>query len=311
LTAWAVTNTGTAIPSFTFTSSEAWTITYSWACSSTTTAAGTGSNTITFNPLATGTYNNCTLRVTDASANASLRLTVPTFTLSYTGATPPPPGNWGWGWSSQPRDNCTLPGSILPGANLSGIDSSPSYYDNVCGTQTATWSTYSNDFNNAYLWAYFYDITTMDTIHKADMGGVLIRAHLAKMISNFAIHLGWLIPNTSSACDFVDISDQSDELKWYITLACQLGIMGINTDGTPNTQFNPDDTVDRAQFGTILSRVIWWATYNGGNPWYILHFDALKTANIMTLISQPYTPEIRWYAMMMMRRTYEEWFLNN
>ncbi|MBU0626851.1 S-layer homology domain-containing protein [Patescibacteria group bacterium] len=40
-------------------------------------------------------------------------------------------------------------------------------------------------------------------------------------------------------------------------LACQLGIMGINTDGTPNTHFNPNDTVDRAQFGTTLSRVIW------------------------------------------------------
>jgi len=82
--------------------------------------------------------------------------------------------------------------------------------------------------------------------------------------------------------------------------------MGINTDGTPNTQFNPDEVIDRAQFGTILSRVIRGTMYNGGTPWYGLHLNALKAANIMTLISQPYTPEIRGYAMLMMRRTFEE-----
>lgn len=69
--------------------------------------------------------------------------------------------------------------------------------------------------------------------------------------------------------------------------------MGVNTDGTANSQFNPDDTVDRAQFGTILSRVIWGSVYNGGNPRYGLHLNALKAANIMTLISQPYKGELR------------------
>ena len=316
LTAWAVTNTGTATPNFAFTSNEAGIITYSWACTSVTTGAGVGVNTVTFNPLATGTYNNCTLRVTDASSNASLRLAVPTFTLTYTWAIPPGPwtewtSGWGWGWSSQPHDNCTLPGSTLTGANLSWIDYSPSYYDGTCGAQTVIWSPYSTELNNAYLRAYSYGITTMDTIQKANMWGPLLRSHLAKMISNFAINIGGRTPDTSLDCDFVDVSHQSEELQWYITLACQLGIMGINTDGTPNTQFNPNDVVDRAQFGTILSRVIWWAVYNDGNPWYSLHLNALQTANIMTLISQPYKGEIRGYAMIMMRRTYEEWHLNN
>jgi len=46
--------------------------------------------------------------------------------------------------------------------------------------------------------------------------------------------------------------------------------------------------------------------YNGGNPWYARHLNALKQAEIMTLISQPYKAEIRGYVMIMMRRTYEE-----
>ena len=100
-----------------------------------TTRAIAGSNIVTFNTLATGSYNNCKIKVTDASSNASLRLTVPTFTLNYT---------------------------LSP----------------------------SNELTNAYLRAYSYGITTMNTIHKADMGGGLIRSHLAKMMSNFAINLG-------------------------------------------------------------------------------------------------------------------------
>lgn len=53
----------------------------------------------------------------------------------------------------------------------------------------------------------------MDTIRKANMGGTLIRAHMAKMMSNFAINLGGRTPNISLACDFVDIADQSAELQ--------------------------------------------------------------------------------------------------
>ena len=40
--------------------------------------------------------------------------------------------------------------------------------------------------NAAYLWAYSLDITTMPTIQQANVGGKLTRAHLAKMISEYA-----------------------------------------------------------------------------------------------------------------------------
>lgn len=81
---------------------------------------------------------------------------------------------------------------------------------------------------------------------------------MAKMISNFAITLGGLTPNTGANCDFTDITSQSAEMKFYIKLSCQLGLMGQGI-----TKFDPTAVVTRAQFGTILSRVLWGNRYEG------------------------------------------------
>jgi len=106
--------------------------------------------------------------------------------------------------------------------------------------------------NQAYLRSYANGITTMNTILKANMTGQLIRSHMAKMISVFAIMLGNKAPDTSKTCQFNDIAQQSTEMKFYINLACQLGLMGQYVDS-----FDPNGTITRAQFGTIMSRLIW------------------------------------------------------
>lgn len=74
-------------PSYTFSSSVAGTITYGGSCSSATTAAVFGNNTITLTatgggPLSDGTYSDCTIIVTDVAGNASAPLTINTFTIS-------------------------------------------------------------------------------------------------------------------------------------------------------------------------------------------------------------------------------------
>ncbi|MBF0239838.1 MAG: Ig-like domain-containing protein, partial [SAR324 cluster bacterium] len=75
------TPAGDNTPSYTFSSSEAGTITYGGSCSSGTSSVTAGNNTITFTTLADGTYSNCTLRVTDSAANQSTVLTVNTFEI--------------------------------------------------------------------------------------------------------------------------------------------------------------------------------------------------------------------------------------
>ena len=165
-------------------------------------------------------------------------------------------------------------------------------------------SPYSIELNNAYLRSYANGITTMDTIQKANMTSHLLRAHMAKMISNFAIRLGGLTPNTGKQCSFDDIASQSTEMKFYIKLACQLGLMWVGVDS-----FDPKGEISRADFGTILSRVIRGTRYNGGTPYYAAHLNALKNAGIMTQISTPKMKELRWYVMLMLERTYEGGFL--
>ena len=67
-----VTNpTNDSTPNYTFSSTEAGTITYGGSCSSGITSAISGNNTITLVSLSDGTYLNCTIIVTDSAGNAS------------------------------------------------------------------------------------------------------------------------------------------------------------------------------------------------------------------------------------------------
>jgi DNA-binding beta-propeller fold protein YncE len=74
-------------PDYTFSSDEAGDITYGGACSSIITAALVGNNTVTFDALAEGTYNDCTVMVTDAALNDSNVLNVSAFTIDLTAPT--------------------------------------------------------------------------------------------------------------------------------------------------------------------------------------------------------------------------------
>jgi len=73
-------------PNYTFSSDEAGTITYGGSCSSSTTSATTGNNTVTFNALVDGTYDNCTITVTDNSSN-SVTLNINSFVIDTTAPT--------------------------------------------------------------------------------------------------------------------------------------------------------------------------------------------------------------------------------
>ena len=77
---YAVTTpTSDPSPNYTFSSTKAGTITYGGSCSSGTTSATSGNNTITFTSLSDGTYSDCTIIVTDSDGNASNTLSVTSF----------------------------------------------------------------------------------------------------------------------------------------------------------------------------------------------------------------------------------------
>ena len=78
------TPTNDTTPNYTFSSTEEGTITYGGSCTSSTTSASAGNNAITFSTLSIGTYDNCTVLVTDNASNSSNNLPVSTFTVDNT-----------------------------------------------------------------------------------------------------------------------------------------------------------------------------------------------------------------------------------
>ena len=75
------TPTNDYTPEYTFSSTEAGTVTYGGSCSSSTTSAISGNNTITLVSLSIGTYTDCTITVTDAAGNVSSTLTLSSFSV--------------------------------------------------------------------------------------------------------------------------------------------------------------------------------------------------------------------------------------
>jgi thermitase len=317
---------------FIFTSNEIWSITYSWMCWNwSLTNSISWNNTTTFAP-GNNTYIWCQLKITDTAGNISSRLTLPTFTINYTA---PSWGWWWWGWwwwwtpppplacttaqvictwwiyirtgstdctSTKIATSCTLSWDILSWtktwADLSWLTALNT--DKIGNTQG---SHFSPELNAAYLYAYNIGITTQSTVQQADLTGSLIRKHLAKMISNFAIKELGKTPNTWLVCTFTDMHDETTEMKLYSKLACQLGLMGLDTNWIPIQTFNPDGKVTRAQFGTVLSRTLRDTIYNGGNPYYVDHLNALQEEQIMNQINTPGSNELRWYVMLMLMRS--------
>jgi hypothetical protein len=138
------------------------------------------------------------------------------------------------------------------------------------------------------------------------MEGKLLRKDMAKMISNFAINIMKKDVATWILCEFEDMAKLPKETQYYAIAACRLWLMWYESDGKRTKHiFDPNAEVDRAQFGTILSRLLRGDKNNGGDIYYQKHLNALKQAWIMTKINKPNSKELRWYVMLMMMRAAE------
>ena len=61
---------------------------------------------------------------------------------------------------------------------------------------------YSQELQEAYKWAYDNWVTTMDSIEKANMNWKITREEMAKMISNYAKNILWIVPDSTKPCLF-------------------------------------------------------------------------------------------------------------
>ena len=166
------------------------------------------------------------------------------------------------------------------------------------------YSQFASEQNDAYLWACQHDITTMRTIQEARLDQPLTRAELAKIMSVYAMKEYHLKPLKAGAVNYKDVNADLGDLADYIQLAYQLQIMGINADGTPIQAFEPHKLVSRAEFATVLSRVIWGNKHNiAGDDRYSAHLQALKKYEIITSDVPANWWELRGRALLMLHRT--------
>ena len=164
---------------------------------------------------------------------------------------------------------------------------------------------YSLEDKQAYNYAYQNWITTMPTIERANMWWNLKRIEMAKMLSNYAINILGLAPDTTKNCNFSDVSSNLDyQYDNGVTKACQLGLMWVGIN-----QFYPNWKVTRAEFGTVLSRALnakdisKLNQMNDANPYYSEHLNYLNEQWIMNNISNPGSFELRWRVMLMLMRS--------
>lgn len=194
-----------------------------------------------------------------------------------------------WGGSIKLiKDDCKYSSQKknLPWANEKGIDYSDSYYDKDCRWNQhwitldgdISWSQFSEELNYAYLYSYQIWITTIPHINQADIMWSLIRKHMAKMISNYALNELGIKADESRVCNFTDIDNENAEMLYYINLACQLGLMWLKSDWTPDNKFSPNEIVTRSQFDTALSRLLYGDEFNvwKNEVWYSKHLNNLK-----------------------------------
>ncbi len=165
-------------------------------------------------------------------------------------------------------------------------------------------SQFTSEQNDAYLWACQHNITTMRTIQEARLDQPLTRAELAKIMSVYAMKEYHLKPLITGAANYKDVNTDLGDLADYIQIAYQLQIMGINADGTPIQAFEPHKLVSRAEFATVLSRVIWGNKHNiSGDDRYSGHLQALKKYRVITSDVPTNWWELRGRAVLMLHRT--------
>lgn len=231
-------------------------------------------------------------------------------------------GGWGGGWTPLTQDDCTSP-STLACATTEWTDYSDSYYDNTC-CAPEEWhgaapvcmenseSTYAQEVIDAFQRAYWVNITSLCPFEDA----YIPRREIAKLMSMFTIEILGIYPDTQKAwCDaYNDIDGLSSEMQFFAKTACQLNLMWLHEDGsTAKENFDPNSIITRAEFWTILSRLIYGNRYNvyegEGDTYerYEKHLNALNSDGIMTKIQNPVMQEQRSRILLMLYRSEISW----
>ena len=183
--------------------------------------------------------------------------------------------------------------------------------NSVSGTgensEQSDWKIDMDDLMNVYLWARDNWITTWETLEAALPDGYIERWEMAKLVVNFVNDVLWReVPkNIPSKCSRWDKETEweSAEEKKYAEQSCALWLMWIYMQN-----FKPNKLLDRAEFGTIVSRILWWEKFNvpnatTENKYYVKHLNEVKKENLITQIENPETiKELRKWIWIVLKK---------
>lgn len=220
-------------------------------------------------------------------------------------------GGWGGGGSSNTTTKPTTSstGTVATGTITTGVvtttgTTTPTTTDTDTSTSPVPTSSSDPEVVDAYEFGFANGLTTL-SIEKARLYEGLTRYELAKMISAFIKNVAGKEAVENPVCDittFGDYASFDDEMKTYIKMACDYGVMGWKNDKSGLiANFNPFDVVTREQFAAVLSRYLFGDANNDAND-LMKHLKALKAEGIMNLIDKPLTTEVRGYVLIMFQR---------
>ena len=163
------------------------------------------------------------------------------------------------------------------------------------------------EHENAYNWALKNKIIDKKTFPSSWIYGNLSRAELATIVSNFAKMQKRKVKFSKEVCSkYKDLWEVDNlVLKEWLISSCQYGLMGMNPDWkTQITYFEPNKTLYRYDLSTVLSRMLYWTTYENktwkGNYWDF-HLKNLVNRKIIS-DANPNIKEIKqWVLLMLMR----------
>lgn len=205
-----------------------------------------------------------------------------------------PGEDWSWGWGTPWIIRWTDTGYILLGS-ATGSDGGADLSGQI----------------SLYQWAKKYDLVTVPVFNAQAMNVQITKADLAKAIVIFVQNVWWqkIVPNET--CNIKKYSDYraiNPSDRYYVKAACDMGLMGWNADRkTLAYTYHPYQMVTRAQLGTIISRMLYGATYDNGSTSkrYQGHLKGLTDKGFLKSTSSPLMIDTRTNMLTILKRIAE------